>query len=104
MDAATTLRTLSEAGFTVVLDSARIVVTPATRLDDNLRAAIRAHRDELATLLASVEREASELIERLRRADPGRWTSADVDEARRTACRDYPAGINCLRALTGSKK
>lgn len=104
MSASTTLQTLAEAGFTVALDGDRIVVSPAPRLTDGLRASIRANRADLVALLQSVEREAAELIERLRQADPAKWTVEDIAEARRTVCRDYPAGINCLRTLTGSKQ
>ncbi len=104
MGASKTLQTLAEAGFSVALDDGRIVVWPAERLTDRLRDAIRGNRSELVALLMSVGAEVDALIARLRVSAPNKWTDADVTETRHNACRDYPAGLNCLRALTGSKQ
>jgi hypothetical protein len=95
---------MTAAGFALELEDGRIFVSPANRITDAIRSEVRAHRDELAALLGSVEREAADLIERLHQADPDRWTQADIDEARRSVRCDYPAGITCLRALTGTKR
>lgn len=104
MNAAQLLEAMHATGFAVELEGGRILVSPSDRITDAMRAEIRSCRDELAELLASVEREAAELIERLRQADPDHWTQGDVDEARHSVRRDFPGGITCLRALTGTKR
>lgn len=51
MYAAELLALLSSSGFTVRLDGGKLLVSPASRLTDDERAALREHRERLLDLL-----------------------------------------------------
>lgn len=95
MEAAEIFRQLSAAGIRLELQGDQLSASPASRLTDNLRAVVRAHKPALIAYLAEAHVTTAELLTAAARACD-RW--GDSPEARAQMRQDIEATPPQLRA------
>jgi hypothetical protein len=97
VDAATTFHLLVKDGFTLGTEGDKLTVRPVSRLTDELRQAIRAHKPELLALLSGAEPPplSPSDHEAIREAIEERAAIREIDggEDRATAEREAAAGM-----------
>ncbi len=93
MGARDLLNDLTEAGLTVECDGDSLVIRPASRLTDDLRALVRDAKPELLVLLGEDLR----LTDRRERLLRWGWPAADAEAlAQRLARRESDARVSCV--------